>query len=60
RYAATSTGRFVDGTGTYSGYTVIDTGGCSSIQIAKALGLGRTDQQSGITLTTLKNWAATH
>lgn len=61
RYYATSTGRFVDGkTGAYSGYTVIDTGGCSSIQIAKALRLGKTDQQSGITLTTLKNWAATH
>lgn len=61
RYYATSTGRFVDGkTGAYSGYTVVDAGGCSSAQIAKALGLGKTDQQSGITLTTLKNWAATH
>ncbi|MBM7503779.1 hypothetical protein ACFPER_09860 [Agromyces aurantiacus] len=60
RYAAKSTGRFLDGTGAYSGYTVVDTGGCSALQIAKALNLGRTDLQSGITLTTLKNWAATH
>ncbi|MFC5788920.1 hypothetical protein ACFPPE_03540 [Agromyces tardus] len=60
RYSARSTGSFLDGTGVSSGLKVIDTGGCSATQIVKALGLGRTDQQSGITLTTLKNWAATH
>lgn len=60
RYYARSTGRFLDGTGASSGLTVIDTGGCSAAQIAKSLGLGRIDTQSGITLTTLKNWAATH
>jgi hypothetical protein len=60
RYYARSTGSFLDGKGVSSGLKVIDTGGCSAAQIVKALGLGRTDQQSGITLTTLQNWAATH
>lgn len=60
RYYALSSGRFVDGTGAYSGITVVAAGGCSSTQIATKLGLGNTDLRSGITLTTLKNWAATH
>ena len=60
RYYALSTGRFVDGTGAAAGVTVVDAGGCSAAQIVSALGLGKTDSRSGITLTTLKNWAATH
>ena len=60
RYYAQSTGRFVDGTGAAAGVTVVDAGGCSATQIANALGLRKVDSQSGITLTQLKNWAATH
>jgi len=60
RYYALSTGRFVDGTGAAAGVTVVDAGGCSATQIAAKLGLKPTDTRSGITLTTLKNWAATH
>lgn len=59
-YYALSTGRFVDGAGKTSAYTVVDTGGCSATQIAKALGLNKRDSRSGISLTTLSNWAATH
>ena len=60
RYSARTTKAFLDGSGASSGLTVTDTGGCSALQIAKSLGLGRIDLHSGITLTTLKNWAATH
>ena len=60
RYYAQASGRFVDGAGALPGYTVIDTGGCSATQIAKALGLRKTDAQSGISLSQLTNWAATH
>jgi hypothetical protein len=59
-YYALSNGRFVDGAGKTSAYTVVDTGGCSATQIAKSLGLNKRDSRSGITLTTLSNWAATH
>lgn len=60
RYYALSSGRFVDGTGAFSGTTVIDTGGCSATQISKALGLRKADSQAGISLSVLSNWAATH
>ena len=60
RYYAQASGRFVDGTGVAAGVTVVDAGGCSATQIANALGLRKVDSQSGITLTQLKNWAATH
>jgi hypothetical protein len=60
KYYALSTGRFVDGTGKASVYTVVDTGGCSATQIAKSLGVNKRDSRSGITLTQLANWANTH
>ena len=60
KYYALSTGRFVDGAGKAAGVTVVDAGGCSATQIAKALGLSKRDSKSGITLSTLTNWAATH
>ena len=60
RYYALSTGRFVDGAGAAAGVTVVDAGGCSATQIAAKLGLKQADARSGITLTQLKNWAATH
>ncbi|MCD2443066.1 hypothetical protein LQ757_12355 [Agromyces sp. SYSU K20354] len=60
KYYALSSGRFVDGTGKASGHTVIDAGGCSASQIASALGLSKRESQSGISLTVLTNWAASH
>ncbi|MGR0319571.1 hypothetical protein [Agromyces sp. ZXT2-3] len=60
RYFANSSGRFVDGTGAAAGITVVDAGGCSANQIAKALRLSKQESRSGISLTTLKNWAASH
>lgn len=60
KYYALSSGRFVDGTGKSSAYTVVDTGGCSATQIAKSLGLNKRDSRSGLTLTQLANWANTH
>ncbi|MRX42149.1 hypothetical protein [Agromyces kandeliae] len=60
KYFANSSGKFVDGTGASAGVTVVDAGGCSATQIAKALRLSKKDSRSGISLTTLKNWAATH
>lgn len=60
KYYALSTGRFVDGTGKAAGVTVVDAGGCSATQIAKSLGLSKRDAKSGINLSTLTNWAATH
>ncbi|RXZ45176.1 hypothetical protein [Agromyces binzhouensis] len=60
KYFANSSGKFVDGTGASAGVTVVDAGGCSATQIAKALRLSKKDSRSGISLTTLKSWAATH
>ncbi|WP_353828110.1 hypothetical protein [Agromyces sp. SYSU T0242] len=60
KYYANSSGRFVDGAGTSSGYTVVDTAGCSATQIAKALRLSKKDSRSGISLSTLTNWVNTH
>lgn len=57
-YFANGSGVFVDGTGRSAGLTVVDTGGCSGIQIAKKLGLSKTEQRSGVTLTQLQAWAA--
>ncbi|GAA2041571.1 hypothetical protein GCM10009819_29420 [Agromyces tropicus] len=60
KYYANSGGTFVDGTGKSSGLTVVDTGGCSATQIAKALRLSKKDSRSGISLSTLTSWANTH
>ena len=60
RYYAKSTGAFVDGTGRSAGVTVVDAGGCSAVQIAKALRLSVKDSKSGVTLTQLQSWASTH
>lgn len=60
KYYARSTGKFLDGAGAASAYSVVDTGGCSATQIAAALGLRKADSQSGISLSVLQNWAATH
>ncbi|WP_426321095.1 hypothetical protein [Microbacterium sp. E-13] len=60
RYYANASKQFVDGTGRSAGLTVADAGGCSALQIAKKIGLSTRDSKSGITLTQLQNWAATH
>ncbi len=58
RYGANSAGKFVDGKGAVSSYTVVTTKGCSGSQIVAALKLKGTDARSGITLSTLQTWAA--
>lgn len=59
-YYADRTGRFVDGAGRAAGVTVVDAGGCSAAQIAKAVGLSAKDSKSGIPLSVLTSWAASH
>ena len=59
-YYARSTGFFADGANRTAGITVADAGGCSATQIAKSLGLPKNTTQSGISLSVLQNWAATH
>jgi hypothetical protein len=60
RYFANRAGQFVDGANRSAGVTVVDAGGCSAVQIAKALRLSVKDSRSGITLTQLHSWASTH
>ena len=60
RYYANRVGQFIDATGRTAGVTVADAGGCSAVQIAKALRLSTKDSKSGIPLTTLQSWASTH
>lgn len=59
-YYADRAGRFVDGAGRAAGVTVVDAGGCSATQIAKAAGLSAKDSKSGIPLPVLTSWAASH
>lgn len=59
-YYATASGSFVDGTGRSSGLTVEDTAGCSATQIAQELKIRGKAARSGITLSTLQSWAASH
>jgi hypothetical protein len=59
-YYANASGSFIDGTGRAANVTVTATKGCSAVQIAKALGLSKTQSRSGISLTTLNNWVAGH
>lgn len=59
RFTANANGNFVDGVGTFSGYTIIDTGGCSSAQIIEQQGLGGGQAKFGITRGELENWIET-
>lgn len=59
-YYADRTGRFIDGAGRAAGVTVVDAGGCSAAQIAKAVGLSAKDSKAGIPLSVLTSWAAGH
>lgn len=56
RYAADATGLFVDGLGTSSGYTVVDTRGCSGKQIIAASDRGKGYGKDGLTREALKKW----
>ena len=56
RYSANAAGKFVDGAGIASPYTIASTKGCSAAQIISARKLGTADQRSGITLSTLQSW----
>jgi hypothetical protein len=58
RFAADTTGAFVDTDGTPSGYTVADTGGCWATQIITAAGLGNGHTRFGISGSALETWIA--
>ncbi len=58
RYYADANGDFIDLTGTWSGYTVTDTGGCDEDQIIDALDLGIGHSRFGITRSALQDWLA--
>jgi hypothetical protein len=55
RYYADDDGVFVDSAGTSSGYTVLDTGGCSATQILAATEHGQ-GQRFGLTTGALRSW----
>jgi hypothetical protein len=59
-YYANASKNFVDGAGHAANITVADTGGCSAAQISKALGLGKNQSRSGVSLSTLTSWANSH
>lgn len=58
RYWDDTDGAFVDGDGVPSGYTLVDTGGCSASQIVEATGLGQGHLSFGLTAGALENWVA--
>jgi hypothetical protein len=60
RYAADASGSFVDANGRESGITVVDTFGCSGVQIVEASGLGQGHSRFGITKSALLDWIAGH
>ncbi len=58
RFYANELGNFIDAGGTSAGITVIDTGGCSGIQIIEVVGLGSGHVRFGITRSALEAWIA--
>jgi len=56
RYYADENGDFIDAEGSWSGFTILDTGGCSSSQIVEAAGLGAAHDRFGITKSALIAW----
>ncbi|MEZ4512377.1 MAG: thrombospondin type 3 repeat-containing protein [Chloroflexota bacterium] len=58
RFFADASGQFVDGEGNLAGISVVDTGGCSGIQIIEAMGLGQGHVKQGITRGALEEWMA--
>lgn len=60
RYAANEGGIFVDAEGVSSGYTVVDTYGCSGEQIIDTAGLGRGHALHGVTQSAIQDWISTN
>jgi predicted outer membrane repeat protein len=58
RFFAMGDGKFVDGDGTFSGFTVVDTFGCSGTQIIQAIGIGEGHDKFGITRGVILDWIA--
>jgi len=58
RFFAMGDGNFVDGDGTFSGFTVVDTFGCSGTQIIQAIGIGEGHDRFGITHGVILDWIA--
>lgn len=58
RFAVDVDGNFVDVDGTFSGYTIGDTGGCSATQIIEDGGYGLGHERFGITRSVLESWIA--
>jgi hypothetical protein len=58
RFAADASGAFLDGEGTPSGYTLVDTGGCSATQIIERAELGTGHTRFGISRSALEAWIA--
>ena len=58
RFYANASGQFVDGEGNLAGISVVDTGGCSGIQIIEAMELGQGHVNQGITRGALETWMA--
>ena len=56
RYYATVDGRFVDGRGTVSSITIVDTGGCSGQQIVAEADLSSSNLRYGIWIEELERW----
>ncbi len=58
RYWTTSSGAFLDPFGRDSGFTIVDTGGCSASQIIEEAGLGVGHSRFGITKSALRQWVS--
>lgn len=58
RFFAMGDGRFVDGDGTFSGFTVADTRGCSGKQIIQVTGIGDGHDKFGIPRGVILDWIA--
>ncbi len=59
RFGADASGAFVDGQGRPSGFTIVDTGGCSASQLIDRLGLGVGHRRFGISRGALLEAVAT-
>ena len=60
RFFAMGDGKFVDGNGTFSGFTLADTFGCSGKQIIQVVGIGDGHDKFGIPRGVILDWIAAH
>ena len=60
RFFAKGDGKFVDGDGTFSGFTLVETHGCSGRQIIQVVGIGDGHDKVGITRGVILDWIAAH